>query len=290
MLPDVPEHAKRGPQGRAGGYGGLVPRCGVEFLERRSPLRIAQAPASPPWLWIHTICWDSIHRPLAQDVQGWPPDRERPKSVDESKVVSQKTVDGARYALAGKTIGGSPMKTTTKHPRPHRLSLVGLATLVCAAQAGCGKKSRTLTDDSGITATDAQGDATPPGADPTADGGTSGAVTCSTVSDCTAEGACPPDAVMGCTCVAVPTGRTCLPMCFATSDCPKLMDQPLACSAAGLCIPEDQITLDAGHRTRPLVPDAKRTSDADDAKPAGPDGTSPPMAEDAPADFADALR
>jgi hypothetical protein len=68
------------------------------------------------------------------------------------------------------------------------------------------------------------------------------------------------------------------------------MDQTLACSAAGLCIPEDQITIDAGPRTRPLVPDARYTSDADDAKPAGPDGTSPPMAEDASADFADAIR
>jgi len=41
VLPDVPGHAKRGPQGWAGGYGGLVPRCDAEVLERRNPLRIA---------------------------------------------------------------------------------------------------------------------------------------------------------------------------------------------------------------------------------------------------------
>lgn len=86
--------------------------------------------------------------------------------------------------------------------------------------------------------------------------------TCSKPADCAVAGACPADALAGCTCVALPEGKTCLARCSANRDCPKSSATELACSAAGLCIPKAQISIDPG-TIRPR-PDASRGNDADD--------------------------
>jgi hypothetical protein len=84
---------------------------------------------------------------------------------------------------------------------------------------------------------------------------------CNAPDDCESEEACPADAVAGCTCVSLATGRACLPRCYDSSDCPRNDAGTLGCSAAGLCIPSSQITIDAGPRTRPPLFDARRVRD-----------------------------
>jgi hypothetical protein len=84
--------------------------------------------------------------------------------------------------------------------------------------------------------------------------------TCTKPADCAVEGVCPADAVNGCTCVALSTGKTCLPRCKTNRDCPKSSEVVLGCTAAGLCIPASNITLDGG--LPGTLVDAKRAADA----------------------------
>ena len=68
---------------------------------------------------------------------------------------------------------------------------------------------------------------------------TAGAASCTVEADCLAAGACPPDAVEGCTCSPTPKGDRCVPQCTTADDCPKPPDQTLLCSTDGLCVPDE---------------------------------------------------
>ncbi|MCX5859352.1 MAG: PKD domain-containing protein [Proteobacteria bacterium] len=67
----------------------------------------------------------------------------------------------------------------------------------------------------------------------------SGAASCVVEADCSLAGACPPDAVKGCTCSPTPKGDRCVPQCTTADDCPKPPDQTLTCSTDGLCVPDE---------------------------------------------------
>ncbi|MBI5524881.1 MAG: DUF1566 domain-containing protein [Deltaproteobacteria bacterium] len=82
------------------------------------------------------------------------------------------------------------------------------------------------------------------GGQPPADGGMPpmdggiGPKSCNAQSDCDAPGACPPDAVKGCTCTLNPQGqKLCIPACSTDADCPKPPDVTLTCGRDGLCVP-----------------------------------------------------
>jgi hypothetical protein len=158
----------------------------------------------------------------------------------------------------------------------------------CLIAAGCGKKSSSPDAASapgvgtgGVPAGTGQTGSSPDGTgadavktNPASDGSAkvpvdgglrldaSGPVvdTCTKPADCAGADVCPADAVNGCTCVAMSTGKTCLPRCSTNRDCPKSSEVVLGCTAAGLCIPASKITLDGG--PRPNLGDAKRATDA----------------------------
>ena len=69
-------------------------------------------------------------------------------------------------------------------------------------------------------------------------GGPVGTTPCTLESDCSAQGACPPDAAKGCTCAQTPQGQFCIPQCSTDADCPTPPDMTLICSPDGTCIPE----------------------------------------------------
>jgi len=64
-----------------------------------------------------------------------------------------------------------------------------------------------------------------------------GPVACDDPSDCLAEGACPPDAALGCDCETTPQGDMCVPTCETADDCPSPPGMTLTCSPDGLCVP-----------------------------------------------------
>jgi hypothetical protein len=165
---------------------------------------------------------------------------------------------------------------------PLRTALVGWAALSWLVSAGCQKKSTEGgSDGAAITKplADARISTVPAGDTPPNKLLGDGAVsldasiqvfnTCSKASDCTIAGACPADALAGCTCVTLPEGKACLPRCAANRDCPKSSETVLACSAAGLCIPQTQITINPG--TLKPSPDASQTSDAVEGDAFAPD-------------------
>jgi Protein of unknown function (DUF1566) len=71
-------------------------------------------------------------------------------------------------------------------------------------------------------------------------GNPSGPVSCSDESDCLSDEACPPDALLGCTCGENPEGDSfCMPTCVTDSDCPVPPDLTLVCSEENTCVPEN---------------------------------------------------
>ena len=91
------------------------------------------------------------------------------------------------------------------------------------------------------------GDERRPGGERRRPGGrTGGPAACTTDAECTAPGACPPDAALGCACLADPQGAShCAPVCDTNADCPSPPDMVLTCAPDGVCIPE------GGPRRRP---------------------------------------
>ena len=77
------------------------------------------------------------------------------------------------------------------------------------------------------------------GGPPKMDGGGPGPKACTSQSDCTKPGACPPDAKLGCACASTPGGggKACIPACKTSADCPKPPGMTLICGAQGLCLP-----------------------------------------------------
>lgn len=53
--------------------------------------------------------------------------------------------------------------------------------------------------------------------------------------DCSAAGACPADAALGCSCALRSQGYVCVPACTTEADCPSAPGQSLTCTA-GLCV------------------------------------------------------
>lgn len=65
-----------------------------------------------------------------------------------------------------------------------------------------------------------------------------GPVECQVEADCDAPGACPDDAVKGCTCQSTPMGETlCIPACDVDADCPVDPNMALECAPEGFCVP-----------------------------------------------------
>ncbi len=56
--------------------------------------------------------------------------------------------------------------------------------------------------------------------------------------DCLAEGGCPEDAALGCTCEDTPEGSLCVPHCETDDDCPSDGRMVLTCGPGGLCMPQ----------------------------------------------------
>jgi phosphatidylethanolamine-binding protein (PEBP) family uncharacterized protein len=196
-----------------------------------------------------------------------------------------------------------------------RLSFIGVATLASLLAAGCGDDgnakttspdSATMPADSAAVPADSAAVASPEAlpiakldaasaepadtspVQPSTDTKASGPVACSSQADCTAPGACPPDAILGCACAATPTGNMCVPKCLTTNDCPKPVDQLLTCSA-GICVPGADIRQDASPttadtRVEPPVPDAGAVADTADAKSVAPE-TSPKTDAPVPPDL-----
>ena len=68
-----------------------------------------------------------------------------------------------------------------------------------------------------------------------------GPVACTQESDCQAEGACPPDATLGCQCRTMPEGGSfCVPSCNTNADCPQPPDVTLVCDTQGICVPQNR--------------------------------------------------
>ncbi len=64
-----------------------------------------------------------------------------------------------------------------------------------------------------------------------------GPATCTIDDDCLAEGTCPPDATMGCTCEDIGGESICVPACSIDADCPTGMNgEEMACQG-GMCVP-----------------------------------------------------
>jgi len=78
------------------------------------------------------------------------------------------------------------------------------------------------------------------GDDPVADGDeVVGPTSCTNDSDCEVAGACPDNAMLGCTCETTPEGNSCIPSCNSDDDCPPVMGQTLVCGNEGFCLPEN---------------------------------------------------
>jgi len=68
--------------------------------------------------------------------------------------------------------------------------------------------------------------------------GPEGPASCENDNDCSADGACPDDAAMGCSCETTPMNeKQCLPKCTKDSDCPTSAPIELMCGDHGFCIP-----------------------------------------------------
>jgi Protein of unknown function (DUF1566) len=67
-----------------------------------------------------------------------------------------------------------------------------------------------------------------------------GPTPCTDTSECLVAGACPDEAVEGCTCEPIPGGdRACIPNCVTAQDCPPGPGgTALTCTPEGLCVPE----------------------------------------------------
>ena len=69
-------------------------------------------------------------------------------------------------------------------------------------------------------------------------GGEEGPTTCVEEADCDVAGACPPDAALGCSCMADPAGdKACIPNCVEDEDCPAPPGLTLVCGDDQVCVP-----------------------------------------------------
>ena len=64
-----------------------------------------------------------------------------------------------------------------------------------------------------------------------------GPTPCTTQEECEQPGACPPEAVLGCTCSETPDGKLCIPACENDTDCPSPPGMTLTCNPDGVCVP-----------------------------------------------------
>ncbi len=69
-------------------------------------------------------------------------------------------------------------------------------------------------------------------------GASEGPTECVEEEDCDAAGACPPDAALGCSCMADPLGdKACIPNCVEDDDCPAPPGMTLVCGDDQVCVP-----------------------------------------------------
>ncbi len=64
-----------------------------------------------------------------------------------------------------------------------------------------------------------------------------GPASCTIDDDCLADGACPPDATLGCICEDIGGDSICVPACNQPSDCPKGMNGEDMTCLGGMCVP-----------------------------------------------------
>ncbi len=68
----------------------------------------------------------------------------------------------------------------------------------------------------------------------------SGPKQCTSQETCDAEGGCPVDAALGCSCVEIPQGTSaCIPRCNTDADCPNPPGLALVCEESkNICVPK----------------------------------------------------